>query len=441
MEKKNVFCLLFVAILLLKGTYLYAIVYNGTCGTNLTWTLDSEEGVLVVTGTGEMTGSTYCMSPLNQYVKHVQLPEGLTALGQGALGNCQFLEDVTIPDNVTSIGERAFFFCKTLESIVIPDKVSIIGIGAFQDCTHLKSMTLPAGVTSIGQGAFYGCARMTSVNIPDGITTIYANTFQDCKALPQIVIPASVTTIGEQAFAGDLALRMITCFATNPPVIYENTFENVTDDAFLTVPDESYYLYKGSSYWGRFRMKEAPYEEVPQKIVVTAAETTADFTWPTDADASSYQIDIYKDGAVFCKLTLNAIGQLIGIAFEAPRKEQKENTNSTNEIPSTLSFIVTGLDKASRYNYVFSALDDHDTPLHVYTGDFATLGYEGELKGGGDEVIPTPPIIPSNPEGSSTSINDITDYPHTGSKIVFKEGQLVLIIDNIPYSLTGQRIQ
>jgi len=435
MERKNAFCLLFLTLMSLNGTY--AAYYTGTCGENLTWSLDSEEGVLVVSGSGEMIGSNYCLPPINQYVKNVQLPEGLTALGSGALGNLQNLESVSIPEGVTSIGERAFFFCQKLESIPLPAGLTSIGKGAFQDCTHLKSIEIPSATKTVEQGAFYGCSRMTSVTLPDDITIIYANTFQDCKALKQIDFPATLTSIGEQAFSGAVALETINCLSLTPPSIVESTFANVPDETLLNVPDESYYLYKNDPYWGRFRMKEAPYEEVPTKVTVDAAETTAMFVWPADAQASSYQIDIYKDGAVFCKLTLGPKGQLLGISFAAP---QRKNDQTGNSSPVSLSFMVTGLDEASRYNYVLSVLDGDGVPLHVYTGDFATKGYEGELKGGGDEVIPTPPIVPGNPEAPNAHEGigqTIPNNEHCAPVKYIQNGQLYIQAGATIYSPAG----
>ena len=874
MEKKNVFCLLFVAFLIINGTY--ATVYTGTCGTELSWSLDSEEGVLIVTGSGEMIGSTYCLPPINEYVKSVQLPAGLTALGTGALGNCRNLESVTIPDGVTSIGERAFFFCDKLEDIPLPAGLTYIGKGAFQDCTHLKKMTIPSGISTIEQGAFYGCSRMKTIEIP-----------------------ASVTAIGEQAFSGNSALQAITCLAATPPTITENTFEYVPDTVLLTVPDDSYYAYKNNSYWGRFRMKDAPYiiysgvcgenvtwtldsrtkvltisgtgemyhdnryddpehwkgqhlenafnsaviepgvtsvgywafanstnlktislpdgitvieayafynsgltsivlpnsvtevqesafsdckqlascdlgrgikhigkncfwdctalkslkwsdcletigsgcfiswgsgssdvgkiplqdtlvfpatfrsmdeifscytnvkvviwnarrpegsgmgplynyyhsydkiivgDEVeiipnnlfrdqtkidtiilpesvesigqnafngckklqyvnipenvqsigkaafyncaaltslelpegiseiygstfygcknltrinipegvtaidesafngctaldsivlpqslrtisesafanmstpkelvipdkvitvsghafenwtnlekltvgkevmlfgdqafagntaikeiqtlcatppvisagtftgvpdsawlsvipgteslyrndanwsrfrmmnlpdtmyvPTKVTVEAEITTAMFTWPTDAKATTYQIDIYKNGTKFCSLTLDSYGRLLGIAFS--RKRSAARQDEEKDIPYALSFMVTGLDAASRYNYVLSALDVNGTPVHVYIGDFATQGYTGELKGGGDEVLPTPPIIPSDPEYVPTGMEESDSPPTGGIQKVIRNGQLLFIFPDGIYDISGKRIE
>lgn len=173
-------------------------------------------------------------------------------------------------------------------------------------------------------------------------------------------------------------------------------------------------------------------QDAANSVIVDAAETTAYFTWPTDENAQSYQIDIYKDGGVFCHLTLGDKGQLLGISFSAP--ERKSNL----DLAETFSFLVTGLDAATRYNFVLSALDANGTPLHVYIGDFATTGYSGLTRGGGDEVIPTPPIIPSNPE-LNTDVRDVPDNTDTLPAKCYRNGQLLIITGGNRYSLQGVR--
>ena len=173
-------------------------------------------------------------------------------------------------------------------------------------------------------------------------------------------------------------------------------------------------------------------QDVANSVTVDAAETTAYFTWPTDENAQSYQIDIYKDGGVFCHLTLGDKGQLLGISFSAPERK------SNHDLAETFSFLVTGLDVATRYNFVLSALDANGTPLHVYIGDFATTGYSGLTRGGGDEVIPTPPIIPSNPE-LNTDVRDVPDNTDTLPAKCYRNGQLLIITGGSRYSLQGVR--
>ena len=190
--------------------------------------------------------------------------------------------------------------------------------------------------------------------------------------------------------------------------------------------------------------KTAAIEAASDRVTVDPAQTSAVFMWPTDSSANTYQIDIYKDGATFCHLTLGPTGTLVGISF-APGK----NAPSDTTVPSSLSFNVTGLEAATRYNYVLSTLDETGTPIHVYTGAFATIGYPGELQEGGDEIIPTPPIIPSDPEAPTitTDIEKISDengvistFEETDAKI-FRNGQLMILRGGKYYTIFGQEVK
>ena len=140
-------------------------------------------------------------------------------------------------------------------------------------------------------------------------------------------------------------------------------------------------------------------------------------------------------------MTLGPTGQLLGITFNAPQRHEQttdSDTGNSTQLPTTLSFNITGLEAASRYNYVLSALDENDTPVHVYTGAFATIGYPGELEEGGLEIIPTPPIIPSNPEASvPTDLENTEDAIGQHGKM-FLNGQLFILHGNRTYTVTGQ---
>ena len=133
---------------------------------------------------------------------HVDIPEGVTSIGNGAFSYCSSLTSVTIPDSVTSIGDCAFEDCRSLTSVTIPDGVTSIGYSAFEDCRNLTSVTIPESVTSIGDQAFYGCSSLTSVTIPDSVTSIGYSAFNGCRSLTSVTIPDSVTSIGDSAFCG-----------------------------------------------------------------------------------------------------------------------------------------------------------------------------------------------------------------------------------------------
>ncbi len=124
-----------------------SIVDSGTCGENLTWTLDSE-GTLTISGTGKMVGfesqqidGEYRTSaPWGNYFKDIV--------------------KVILNDGILNIGYKAFYGCR-MTSITIPESVTNIEESAFGKCADLKNITLPDGLTRIGMGAFSGCHSLT----------------------------------------------------------------------------------------------------------------------------------------------------------------------------------------------------------------------------------------------------------------------------------------
>ena len=68
---------------------------------------------------------------------------------------------IDIPVGVTSIGERAFYDCTSLTSLDIPDGFTSIGEDAFRGCSSLVSVTIGKGIVSIGKFAFYYCNALT----------------------------------------------------------------------------------------------------------------------------------------------------------------------------------------------------------------------------------------------------------------------------------------
>ena len=116
-----------------------AEAYSGICGAegdNLTWSLDTETGLLTITGSGKMADNEYPgnRAPWYDYcqsITAVGLPEGLTSIGDWAFAFCSALTAVTIPDSVTSIGNYAFYGCSALTSATLPASVSIISSYAF----------------------------------------------------------------------------------------------------------------------------------------------------------------------------------------------------------------------------------------------------------------------------------------------------------------------
>lgn len=185
---------------------------SGTCGDNLTWSLNN--GTLDISGNGPMDDyGAYDASPWFQqkeYITSLTIGSDVTTIGDNAFFGCSELASITIPGNVTSIGNSAFHSCTGLTSITIPNSVTHIKSHAFYGCSDLTNVTIPSNVISIGGAAFCGCNSITSITIPNGVTSIERNTFADCSSLMSVTIPNSVRYIGWGAFSDCSNLTSVT---------------------------------------------------------------------------------------------------------------------------------------------------------------------------------------------------------------------------------------
>jgi hypothetical protein len=87
-----------------------AEVYSGECGdngNNLTWTLDTETGKLVISGNGDITQNPWI--DYRNYIRSVDIQEGVTSIVEDAFSNCSNLTKIELPNSITDIGYRTFY--------------------------------------------------------------------------------------------------------------------------------------------------------------------------------------------------------------------------------------------------------------------------------------------------------------------------------------------
>ena len=189
-----------------------AAALSGTCGADLTWTLD-EAGVLTISGTGAMTDYAAKKAPWyakRATIQEVVVEEGVTAIGTNAFYDCTKMAQVSIPSSVTAIGDQAFYNCAALTEAVLPQNLTHLGSHAFYKCKNLSRVQLPEGLTKINHYTFYGCSSLAEITIPDGVVTVGGYAFFNCSALEKIVFPTSVEQILSDAFSGCTMLREVT---------------------------------------------------------------------------------------------------------------------------------------------------------------------------------------------------------------------------------------
>ncbi len=253
---------LLLAVALSLGLFASAEVYSGECGRNyydtLKWSLDTDTGVLTISGNGEMKNGAIVPSAQRKYVKTISFVRkttgismgGATSIGMAAFSGCSNLTSVEIIDTVTSIGNSAFEDCTSLTSIEIPNSVTRISDDAFRNCGNLENVyitdlaawcnidygfsnpftnainlylneelltnvVIPYEVSEIKDHAFSGFDSVTSVEIPSGVTSIGTYAFSRCSNLTRVEISDSMTSIGNCAFDNCTSLTSITVSENN----------------------------------------------------------------------------------------------------------------------------------------------------------------------------------------------------------------------------------
>ena len=215
----------------------FADVKTGSCGDNVTYSLDTETGLLTIGGTGKMTDYSSEDSPYENFdIKSVIIESGVTSIGNYSFSACTSLTSITIPNSVTSIGYGVFQNCTSLTSVTIPNSVTSIGDSAFSDCTNLTNITIPNSVTSIGYNAFSDCTNLTNITIPNSVTSIGDSAFEDCTSLISVTIPNSVTSIDCGVFRGCTSLTSVT-IPDSVTSISDYAFNDCTSLTSVTIPN------------------------------------------------------------------------------------------------------------------------------------------------------------------------------------------------------------
>ncbi|MBQ2520038.1 MAG: leucine-rich repeat protein [Paludibacteraceae bacterium] len=369
---------LFTLLLVLVASFgmMHAEIYSGTCGDDLTWSLNTEDSTLTIEGYGAMndydgqysaTGNIppwygdMVTSDHAKNIKSVILPNGLTNLGDYAFADCINLGSITIPSSVTSIGDRAFNDCSGLTFVTIPNSIMSIGKGAFEHCTGLSSIeipnsitsieenvflgctgltsvTIPNSVTSIGGFAFYGCAGLTSIEIPNSVTSIGSSTFSYCSSLTSIVIPSSVTSIGDGAFSRCTGLSYIE-IPNSITGIENSTFSYCTGLTSITIPN-SIISIGNAAFWECANLTSITIPENVTSIgdyaFYNCGELKAIYTLATTppvADNSSFN-GIHSDAIVYVPFgCYEAYKSAIGwkfLSIQRPTIQQSKQVSSSS---------------------------------------------------------------------------------------------------------------
>ena len=266
-------------------------IFSGRVG-KYTWCLDKRNGILKLTGSGELIDFDYNGAPWYEhrsFITSIDFPDTITKIGENAFRGCSSIVNIDLPDSVTKIGWAAFSGCVKLTNVIVGVNVSNISQVAFYECNNIKNvyikdieswcninfergmdynssnplfaggnlylnnemlveLSIPNEIMKINEMAFYNCNSIKSVKFNSSIKTIGSLSFYSCNNLEEINIPNSVTKIGDNAFGDCRKLASIN-IPNSVMEIGAGAFRDCIKLASITIPSSvssiNYYTLKG----------------------------------------------------------------------------------------------------------------------------------------------------------------------------------------------------
>lgn len=204
---------------------LSAQTYNGTCGDNVNWQLNTRDGVLHITGNGPMYDYTYDTRapwhPYNSQISMVDIAGTVTRIGNWAFNGYHSIDSINF-GGVRTIGNNALNNCQGLSSVYIPQLVTLedysmdsngnlrrfisgnhlkeIQYNALGSCGNLQLVYLGDSIEYIRPYAVSWCGSLDSLYLGECLKQIEYDAFIDCHELKHVVFPATLEQIDWEAF-------------------------------------------------------------------------------------------------------------------------------------------------------------------------------------------------------------------------------------------------
>ena len=197
------------------------------CGPDAWYEL-SEDGTLVISGTGEITKKFGKDSTVQHKIKKLIMEEGIEKIGERAFAFCN-AKEVDLPQTLKKIGEQAFYYTliKTVnipqavseygkdifmhsdvETAYLSDNMKEIPSGFFSECVKLQKVVWPSNLTKISAYAFSNC-NFDKFHVPDTVKKIDQGAFYCCEKLKTITIGKSVQKVSKDFISGCYSLKRI----------------------------------------------------------------------------------------------------------------------------------------------------------------------------------------------------------------------------------------
>lgn len=289
---------------------------SGTCGDNLTWSVQNDtltisgNGCLSVGASHTENGTMMLESDLNKpwtgydYSKIV-IKKGVTEIGEQAFSCDYNAKEVVIEDGVTKIKYAAFWDSK-IEKVLMADSVELIDAYAFSHCYYLTEVTFSKNLKSIGERAFGECT-LAKINLPEGLERIGVQAFNYVKTYTTLKIPSTVVYIGDYAFQHNNCTSITIpegvtfiggyafCSSTLKKIVVPTSVTSIGINAFYMESGGTVYVYKGSCAEAYVKKSGLKY-----KIIGQSANKSK-YVWVAFSSDIGTRIEsrIYKVGSTY----------------------------------------------------------------------------------------------------------------------------------------------
>ena len=282
-----------VLSLFMAVTMIFSMIsfYPGTASAEGEFTWEFNNGVLTVSGSGELNSMPWSGSVDQYRVKKVVLDDRITGISKTSFSKYMYLEEITMngvisiadstfsgisylktvyAENLETIGNNGFYGCSGLVNFhnsklktigtqafynclkleAFPwDNVETINDYAFKNCAKLDNVTLKK-VSILNNSVFYGCTSLKNISL-DGVEEIGNNIFADCTSLETVTIPDSVHTLGYGVFLRCTNLKKVV-IGKNASNINGGCFTGCTALTDVEIsPDNEYFIFENGTFFSK----------------------------------------------------------------------------------------------------------------------------------------------------------------------------------------------
>lgn len=241
-------------------------------------------------------------------------------LNVGTIGDWAFaqthLSTLQLPDGMTQLGEGALAHNPQLASVIFP------GLGHNNGGTHYNAPMKPRTLERVNDYTFAGNELLdVGMMLRNGVAHIGNYAFyNDSRVMDTVYLPSTVAYLGDFAMAGMIGMQVLKTDAAEVPGLGENVWAGVDQPSVpLITPDrESTVRYQAADQWMNFFFQNEGYilGDVNNDGTVSIADVTALIDYLlSGGDINENAADMNQDGGVSIGDVTALIDYLLGVTM------------------------------------------------------------------------------------------------------------------------------